>query len=107
MRTNEKRTVINEYDDINVRVDYFWITKDNKRTNWNDQTELPVGWLHAKVRVDLLEFTETFENLGKTMDIAVCQLYINEEFIGELIAADLKETDNGIILKCAVAVGRG
>lgn len=35
MRTNEKTTPLQEFEDINVRVDYFWAT-DDKLVNWND-----------------------------------------------------------------------
>ena len=84
MITNEKTTTLQEFEDINVRADYFWAT-DDRLVNWNDQVNLPIGWLHAKVKIDLLEFTETYEELDKTMDLRVQRLYINEEFIGELI----------------------
>lgn len=104
MRTNEKRITINEWPDVNIRADYFWAT-DDRLVNWNDQVNLPVGWLHAKARLDLLEFTETFENLDKSMDVAVFQLYINDEFIGELSNIEEKKTEHGTILKCAVVVG--
>lgn len=100
MRTNEKVTTLQEYDDINVRADYFW-AKDDKLINWNDETDLPIGWLHAKVRLDQLEFTETFETLDKTMDVKVHRLYINDEFIGELIGVGVVKD----VLKCAVLVG--
>lgn len=100
MRTNEKTTTLQEFEDINVKVDYFWVT-DDKLVNWNDQVELPAGWLHAKVKIDLLEFTETFENTDKAMDVKIQRLYINEEFIGELISIGIVEG----IMKCAVAVG--
>jgi hypothetical protein len=100
MRTNEKTTVLSEFSDINVKADYFWAT-DDKLVNWNDQVNLPVGWLHAKVRVDLLEFTETFEELDKSMDVAIQRLFINDEFIGELVGIAVVKD----ILKCAVLVG--
>lgn len=100
MRTNEKITTMQEFEDINVRADYFWAT-DDKLVNWNEQVNLPIGWLHAKVRVDLLEFTETFEELSKSMDIAIQRLYINDEFIGELVGIGIVEG----IMKCAVLVG--
>ena len=104
MRTNEKTTPLQEFDDINIRVDYFWAT-DDKLVNWNDQVDLPIGWLHAKVKIDLLEFTEVFEELDKTFDAKVQRLYINEEFIGELIGIDVVKGETGYIFKCAVCVG--
>lgn len=104
MRTNEKVTPLQEFDDINVRVDYYWAT-DDKLVNWNDQVDLPIGWLHAKVKTDLLEFTEVFEELDKTMDLKVQRLYINEEFIGELIGIGITKGETGPIMRCAVCAG--
>lgn len=106
MRTNEKRTPIHEWDDINVKVDYFW-AEDDKMTKCNDQVPLPIGWLHAKVRIDLLEFTENFESLGVTKDFKTSQLYINDEFIGELFDVKLEEGESSTYLKCEVVVGAG
>lgn len=105
MRTNEKTTTLATNEDVNVRVDYFWVDKDGKLINWNDQIDLLIGWLHAKVRIDLLEFTETFESSDETKDFKILRLYVNDAFIGELLGADPKETEHGEILKCAVAVG--
>jgi hypothetical protein len=105
MRTNEKATTLQEFEDINVRVDYFWVDKEGKLINWNDQVDLPVGWLHANVRMDLQEFTETFESSGEAKDFKIMKLYINDSFIGELLGADIKEAEHGEVLKCAVAVG--
>jgi hypothetical protein len=109
MRTNEKTTTLASREDVNVRVDYFWIDHEHegKLINWTDQVELPIGWLHANVRIDLLEFTEHFEGLDRTQDFKVPQLYINEEFIGELLGTKLKHVDGREVLKCAVAVGCG
>lgn len=106
MRTNEKRTTLHEWDDMNVKVRYFW-AEDDKMTNCTDSVELPVGWLHAKVRLDLLEFTETFENLGLTKDFQASQLYINEEFIGEVFEVTIKEGEKAPYLLCDVIIGCG
>lgn len=101
-RTNEKRTTLQEHEDANVKVSYFWAGKD-KLIPWDKEVSLPNAWIHSKVRVDLLEFTEEFEGLGKTMDFKVLQLYINDEFIGELF--DIDQTEK--VLKCDVVVGAG
>lgn len=106
MRTNEKVTVLHELKDINVKVDYFW-SADNKLINWNEQVPLPVGWIRAKVKIDLLEFTEHFEGLDKTADFNVCRLFINETFIGELLEAELKQTEHTEFYYCRVCVGHG
>lgn len=105
-RTNEKRTTVHEWDDVNVKVDYFW-AEDDKMIKCNDQVPLPIGWLHAKVRVDLLEFTENFEGLGITKDFRASQLYINDEFIGELFDIQLEAGETSTYLKCEVIVGAG
>ena len=105
-RTNEKRTTIHDWDDLNVKVNYFWAAED-KLINWNGQVNLPVGWLHAKVRIDLLEFTENFESLGVSKDFKVCQLYVNEQFIGELFDTNMIEVETVSYLKCDVVVGCG
>ena len=105
-RTNEKRTTLHEWDDINVKVNYFWAA-DDKMIRWDDQVTLPAGWLHAKVRIDLLEFTENLEGLGISHDFHVSQLYINDEFIGELFSVKLEESKVSTYLKCEVVVGAG
>ena len=103
MRTNEKITVLNRDVDVNVRVDYFLVTKDQKLINWNNKVHLPAGWLHANVRIEQLEFTETFEGSDESKDFKVIKLYINDEFIGDLI--DVKAKPDRI-LKFRVAVAR-
>lgn len=105
MRTNEKTTTLATNEDVNVRVDYFWVDRDGKLINWNEQVNLPIGWLHANVRIDLQEFTETFESSGESKDFKIMKLYINDTFIGELLGCNIKETEHGEILKCAIAVG--
>ena len=105
MRTNEKTTTLATNEDVNVRVDYFWVDKEGKLINWNDQVNQPIGWLHANVRIDLQEFSETFESSSEPKDFKVMKLYINDSFVGELLGADIKETEHGEILKCAAAVG--
>lgn len=106
MRTNEKRTTLQEWTDMNVKVRYFW-AEDDKMTNCTDSVELPVGWLHAKVRIDLMEFTETFESLELTKDFQTTQLYINDEFVGELFEAAFKEGEKASYLLCDVVIGCG
>ena len=106
MRTNEKVTIIQEMTDVNVRVNYFWHT-DEKLINWNDNVDFPVGWLHANVVIDKLEFTEEFEGLGKTVNFEVYRLHINDTFIGELIEAGDKEAESGTIFMFSVVVGHG
>lgn len=106
MRTNEKRTTIHEWDDINVKVNYFW-AEDDKMVKCNDQVPLPIGWLHAKVRIDLLEFTENFEGLGISHDFHISQLYINDEFIGELFEVKMENSEVSTYLRCDVVIGAG
>ena len=106
MRTNEKVTVLASLDNAKVRVDYFCLS-DGKPILWNDQVNLPIGWLHAKVKVDLLEFTEQAENQDSSMDVKVCRLHINDAFIGEVLGAEVKETDSGPFIKYKVAVCYG
>jgi hypothetical protein len=106
MRTNEKVTTIHEWDDINVKVNYFW-AEDDKMVKCNDQVPLPVGWLHAKVRIDLLEFTENLEGLGISHDFHISQLYINDEFIGELFEIKMEEGASSTYLRCDVVIGAG
>ena len=107
MRTNEKTTVLASNEDVNVKVDYYWVAEDDKLINWNDKVHMPVGWIHSNVRIELFEFTESFEGINEAKDFKALKLYINDEFIGELIGTDTKETKSGEILKCAVAVGYG
>ena len=103
MRTNEKTTPIHEWDDVSVKARYF--IGGAKMVDVTSQEPLPVGWIHAKVRIDLLEFTETFENLDKTLDVHVFRLYINDEFVGELFDVKQEQTECGLVIKCEVIVG--
>ncbi len=102
-RTNEKRTTVHEYEDANIKVNYFWAGKD-QLIPWDKEVNLPNTWIHSKVRIDLLEFTEEFEGLGKTMDFKTLQLYVNDDFVGELF--QINESDKNVIL-CDVVVGAG
>ena len=104
MRTNEKTTPIHEWDDVNVKARYFTAGGD-KMVEVTADAQLPVGWLHSRVRIDLLEFTETFETTHTAMDVRVVRLYINDEFIGELFDVKQEETKFGLLLKCDVVIG--
>ena len=106
-RTNEKRTTLHEYEDCSISVDYFWASEEDGLILWNTEVNLPTGWIHSKVRVDLFEFTENFESLEKAMDFKTLQLYINDAFIGELVDIREEPTDKGLILRCSVVVGAG
>jgi hypothetical protein len=103
MRTNEKVTTLHEWDDANVKARYY--IGGDKLVDVTDQTPLPVGWLHSKVRIDLLEFTETFESLDKTMDVKAARLYVNDEFIGDLFDVAQEEAEFGLLIKCNIMVG--
>ena len=105
-RTNEKRTTLQEFEDATIKVNYFLVEHD-KLTPCNQLVPLPGGWIHCKARVDLLEFTEHFEALDTTKDFKTFQLYINDEFIGELIDVQEEDTVNAKLIKCSVVVGVG
>lgn len=106
-RYNEKRTTIHEYEDINVKVRYLWLA-DNKVLDVSESLGRPFGWLHSKVRVDLYEFTEHFESMDQDLDVKVLQLFINDEYVGELNTVEEKVTDyNQMILSCGVIIGNG
>lgn len=102
-RTNEKCTTVHEWDDLNVKVNYFLAAED-KLINCDNQANLPVGWLHAKVRIDLLEFTENREDLGISEDFHVSQLYINDEFIGALFDVKMEDGETSKYLKCDIVI---
>lgn len=103
MRINEKTTPIHEWDDVNVKAKYF--TAGEKMVDVTADVSLPVGWIHSKVRMDLLEFTETFETTHTAMDVRIVRLYVNDEFIGELFDVKQEQTDRGLLIKCEVIVG--
>lgn len=103
MRTNEKTTPIHEWDDVNVKARYF--IGGDKMVDVTDQEPPPVGWIHSKVRIDLLEFTETFETTHTAMNVNVFRLYVNDEFIGELFDVKQEQTERGLLIKCEVIVG--
>ena len=103
MRTNEKVTPLYEWDDVNVKVRYY--VGGDKMVDVTADAHLPVGWLHSKVRIDRLEFTETFENTDATLDVKADRLSINDEFIGELFEITAEETEFGLLIKCNVMIG--
>lgn len=105
-RTNEKKTTVHEFDDVTVKVKYFWAGED-KLIPFDTEVTLPNAWIHAKARIDLLEFTENFEGLGMSKDFKVLQLYVNDEFVGELFSIQDRETDLGLMLEAEVVVGAG
>ena len=105
MRTNETITPIREWDDINVKVKYF-ISKGDMRTLEEvdaSSVGLPIGWIHSKVKIDLLEFAEVSEEDNKSARLAVFRLFINNTFIGGL--AEINEEDECTI-KCSVIIER-
>ena len=105
MRTNETTTPIREWDDINIKVKYF-ISKGDMRTLEEvdaSSAGLPIAWIHSKVKMDLLEFTEVSEEDNKSVRFAVCRLFINDAFIGGL--AEIKEEDE-FTIKCSVIIER-
>lgn len=102
-RTNEKQTTIQEFDDASVKVNYFSI-EDEDLTPCGQAGHLLGGWIHCKVRIDLLEFTEWTEALERLVDFKIFQLYVNDEFIGELINVRDEATPHGIVLFCSVVV---
>jgi len=101
MRTNEQVATVYEHKDVSVKVDYF-LANEDKMVCCNETAEHPTAWIHADVKVDLLTFTETFEGLDKSMDLTVCRLYINDEFIGEIFDSEMYEAENGTVFKYSV-----
>ena len=103
MRTNETITPIREWDDINVKVKYF-ISKGGVQEEVDAYSMgLPIAWIHSNVKIDLLEFTEVFEEDNKSTRFAVCRLFINDTFIGGLIEIDDKDE---FILRFSVIIER-
>lgn len=101
-RTNEKTTPLHTINDINVKVAYFLI-KESKLVRCTVPIG-PEGWLHAKVKTDLYEFTEVFEEDNKSVDVQMQRLYINDKLIGELLDVAFAEAESGLILKCNVCI---
>lgn len=105
MRTNETITPLREWNDINVKVKYFVSNGDMRTLEEVDASSagLPIAWIHSKVRMDLLEFTEVSEEDNKSVRFAVCRIFINDTFLGGL--AEFEEEDESTI-KCSIIIER-
>jgi hypothetical protein len=106
VRTNEKTTILEDYKDIILKVDYFW-DSHGKLIKWNESVAEPTYWSGVDVQIQKYEFTEHL--LNRDFDFEVHQLVVN----GKLIAGDVyshrEKTDfTGVTtVTCKVVVGWG
>jgi hypothetical protein len=104
-RTNELTTVVGDFKDVDLKVEYYW-DNHGKLINWTDCVEDPNFWSKADVQIKRYSFTENL--LGKSFDFEMLQLVVNGRMIsGDVIKYFLEEDKDGTLLKCFVTVGWG
>ena len=107
-RTNEKIVTIAEYENVNLRVSYYW-DSHGKLDNLTRHIEQPTYWSDVKVRVDEYSFSQTFDFLNKTMHFKERQLYVNDELIsGDVVDMSRRTDRNGTVtVYCKLVIGWG
>lgn len=104
-RTNEKKTVIYEYDKAQLRVGYFW-NNHGELIDWNWYVEEPRFWSDAKVRV--IEYAFTMKLRDEDCDFKVYQLEVNGKIIsGSCTNIQVVDEEGKVIIDCQVVVGWG
>ena len=101
-RTNETKTTVNQYSNVDVVVNYFWDDHD-RLICWDAFVESPKRFYNANVKIVKYSFTE---NIGEsTFNMEALQLFVNDQCIpGDVVGTTL-EKDNKLI--CHVVVGWG
>lgn len=100
--TNEKIKVLAKYENINLKVDYFWDSHDQLILN-NDFAEDPTSW--TNVDVEILE--EHIPVFG--FEYVERQLYVDGKPINGEVNSYCKEynPDGTCYVYCSVIVGWG
>lgn len=105
-RTNEVRTVVEDYKGIIVRVNYYW-DSHGELINWNSLTHDPLFWPRADVKINKYAFTESLA--GADLDFTTYQLVVDNRIItGDVLDWKVETNESGALsLLCSVAVGWG
>lgn len=105
-RTNVKSEVLAEYENVILKVDYFW-NSHGKLVLWNDCVEDPTYWSMANVKIVSYSFTEHL--LNRDFDFDFRQLWVNgKQISGDVMSCKIKTDFIGATtIYCRVAVGWG
>lgn len=103
-RVKENTTVLCEYKDVILKVDYFW-DNHGDLIKWNDCVEEPKFWNRADVQIRKYAFTDDL--CGKLYDFEIHQLVVD----GRVIAGDVVDytvdTTGIVTITCDMVVGWG
>lgn len=105
-RTNECKEVFAEYNNVILKVDYFW-NSHGELINWNENVEDPTFWSSVDVKLQKYTFTEHL--LNRDFDFEVHQLLVDGKLIGgDVISHKVTKDFLGVeTVYCRVAVGWG
>lgn len=107
-RTNERILTLAEYDNVNLKVSYYW-DSHGKLVNWNDLVNKPKFWSCVKVRIDECSYSQTFDFMDKTMDFKDINLYVNDELISsDVVEVSRRRSKDGTVtVYCKIIIGWG
>ena len=104
-RTNEKKETLQKFNNIDLKVDYFW-DSHGKLIDWNESVDSPTEWSNVDVEIILYSFTENLS--GTTYDFVNRQLVVDGKVIsGDLLKATINKSGNKTTLHCRMVVGWG
>ena len=105
-RTNEQTEVLKEWDNIRVRLNFYW-NAHGKRILWNDSVEEQKNYSRAKVRIEKYSFTENYEYSG-SHDFEVWRLYVNDRLIaGDVTHFRWTEDEDKVVKSCSIKLDCG
>lgn len=101
-RTNEKKETIQKFDNIDLKVEYFW-DSHGKLIKWKESAD---EWTNVNVEIILYSFTENIAD--NSYDFENRQLVVNGKVIsGDLHDVTINKSGNKTTLYCRVVVGWG
>lgn len=101
-RTNEKKETIQKFDNIDLKVEYFW-DSHGKLIKWKESAD---EWTNVNVEIILYSFTENIAD--NSYDFENRQLVVDGKVIsGDLHDATINKSGNKTTLYCRVVVGWG
>jgi hypothetical protein len=102
-RTNEKKETIQKFDNIDLKIEYFW-NSHGKLVKWKESAD---EWSNVNVEIILYSFTENISD--NAYDFVSRQLLVDGKYVisGDLFDAVINKFGNKTTLYCRVVVGWG